>query len=43
MIANIYQVSLASLRAANDLSTDQIRVGQVLNVPASSMLVQNER
>ena len=43
MIANIYQVSLASLRAANDLSTDQIRVGQVLKVPASSMLVQNER
>ncbi len=42
-IANIYQVSLASLRDANDLSSDRIRVGQVLKVPAGSVLVQNER
>ncbi|WP_197674540.1 N-acetylmuramoyl-L-alanine amidase [Halopseudomonas sabulinigri] len=43
MIAALYQVSLSGLRNANNLSDDNIRVGQVIKVPASSMLVQNER
>ena len=42
MIATRYEVSLASLRQANSLRNDQIRVGQVLKVPAGSMLVQND-
>lgn len=42
MIATRYDVSLASLRQANSLRNDQIRVGQVLKVPAASMLVKND-
>ena len=42
MIASLYQVSLSGLRNANNLSDDNIRVGQVLKVPASSLLVQNQ-
>ncbi|UAW99128.1 N-acetylmuramoyl-L-alanine amidase [Halopseudomonas nanhaiensis] len=42
MIATRYDVSLSSLRQANRLGNDEIRAGQVLKVPASSMLVQNE-
>lgn len=42
MIATRYEVSLASLRQANGLRNDQIRVGQVLKVPAASMLVHND-
>lgn len=43
MIATRYNVSLAELRQANGLGgNDQIRVGQILKVPASSMLVQKE-
>lgn len=42
MIATRYEVSLASLRQANSLRNDQIRVGQVLKVPAASMLVKND-
>ncbi len=42
MIATRYEVSLATLRQANSLRNDQIRVGQVLQVPASSMLVKND-
>lgn len=42
MIATRYEVSLASLRQANDLGNDQIRVGQVLKVPAGNMLVKND-
>ncbi len=42
MIATRYNVSLSALRQANGLGDDQIRVGQVLKVPASSMFVQNE-
>lgn len=41
MIATRYDVSLAHLRQANGLGNDQIRVGQVLKVPAS-MLVKND-
>jgi N-acetylmuramoyl-L-alanine amidase len=33
-IAVRYSISLASLRAANDLSNDRIRVGQVLKIPS---------
>lgn len=42
VIANRYGISVASLRAANNLGSDQIRIGQTLKVPAGSMLVQNE-
>lgn len=42
MIATRYEVSLASLRQANRLGSDQIRVGQVLKVPAGNMLVKND-
>ena len=42
VIATRYDVSLARLRQANGLRNDQIRVGQVLKVPASNMLVQND-
>ncbi|WP_407920165.1 N-acetylmuramoyl-L-alanine amidase [Halopseudomonas xinjiangensis] len=42
MIATRYDVSLSSLRQANKLGNDEIRVGQILTVPAGSMLVQNE-
>ncbi|WP_044500110.1 N-acetylmuramoyl-L-alanine amidase [Pseudomonas saudimassiliensis] len=42
MIATRYEVSLASLRQANGLGNDQIRVGQVLKVPAGNMLVKND-
>lgn len=35
MIARQYQVSVRSLRDANDLSGDQIRVGQVLEIPGT--------
>ncbi|WP_090273486.1 N-acetylmuramoyl-L-alanine amidase [Halopseudomonas litoralis] len=42
MIATRYEVSLASLRQANRLGSDQIRVGQVLQVPAGNMLVKND-
>lgn len=41
LIATRYNVSLASLRQANNLRNDSIRVGQVLKIPPSSMLVQN--
>lgn len=42
VIASRYGISIASLRQANKLGSDQIRIGQVLKVPAGSMLVQNE-
>ena len=43
MIAARYNISLASLKQANRLgSSDEIRVGQVLKVPAASVLVQND-
>lgn len=43
MIAARYNISLASLRQANSLgSSDQIRIGQVLKVPAGSVLVKND-
>nr|WP_269434164.1 N-acetylmuramoyl-L-alanine amidase [Halopseudomonas salegens] len=41
MIATRYGVTLASLRQANDLPGDRIRVGQVIKIPAGSMLVRN--
>jgi N-acetylmuramoyl-L-alanine amidase len=34
-IAQQYQVSLASLRSANGLKGDRIRVGQVLRIPGT--------
>ncbi len=40
LIAQRYQVSLASLRAANNLRSDVIRVGQVLSVPPTALAAQ---
>lgn len=42
LIATRFDVSLSSLRQSNGLGNDQIRVGQILKVPAGSMLVKNE-
>lgn len=39
-IAQRYQVSLASLRRANNLNSDMIRIGQSLRIPATSLAVQ---
>ncbi|TVP91864.1 MAG: AMIN domain-containing protein [Pseudomonadaceae bacterium] len=41
MIAARYGVTVASLRQANDVPGDRIRVGQVIKIPAGSMLVRN--
>lgn len=41
VIASRYGVSVAGLRQANNLSDDRIRVGQVIKIPAGSMLVRN--
>lgn len=40
LIAQRYEVSTASLRSANSLSSDTIKVGQVLKVPASTLAAQ---
>ena len=37
MIAVRYRVSLASLRGANRLGSDTVKVGQVLNIPATTL------
>jgi N-acetylmuramoyl-L-alanine amidase len=42
LIATRFDVSLSNLRQSNGLGNDQIRVGQILKVPAGSMLVKNE-
>lgn len=39
-IAQRYQVSVASLRRANDLNGDMIRIGQSLRIPSTSLAVQ---
>lgn len=42
MIAQRYQVSLASLRSANKLSTDVIKVGQMLDIPATTLAASDD-
>lgn len=39
-IAQRYQISLASLRRANDLDNDMIRIGQSLRIPSTNLAVQ---
>ena len=39
-IAQRYQVSLASLRRANNLNSDMIRIGQSLRIPSTNLAVQ---
>ncbi|TWC41324.1 N-acetylmuramoyl-L-alanine amidase [Pseudomonas sp. SJZ079] len=40
LIAQRYQVSLGALRSANSLSSDLIKVGQTLQIPATTLAVQ---
>ncbi|MCO6056470.1 N-acetylmuramoyl-L-alanine amidase [Pseudomonas sp. MOB-449] len=40
LIAQRYEVSMASLRKANALSTDNIKVGQTLSIPAAALAAQ---
>ena len=40
LIAQRYQISLASLRSANSLKTDVIKVGQTLQIPATALAGQ---
>lgn len=40
MIAVRYQVSVASLRSANSLKTDELKVGQHLNIPTTALAAQ---
>lgn len=40
MIAVRYQVSVASLRSANSLKTDELKVGQSLNIPTTALASQ---
>ncbi|RWU26418.1 N-acetylmuramoyl-L-alanine amidase [Pseudomonas alkylphenolica] len=40
MIAVRYQVSVANLRSANSLKTDELKVGQSLNIPTTALASQ---
>jgi len=40
MIAVRYQVSVATLRNANDLKSDELRAGQILNIPSTALAAQ---
>jgi len=40
LIAQRYQISLAALRSANNLSSDVIKVGQKLQIPATALASQ---
>ncbi|WP_179062563.1 N-acetylmuramoyl-L-alanine amidase [Pseudomonas taiwanensis] len=40
LIAQRYEVSVATLRKANSLSNDNVKVGQVLNIPAATLAAQ---
>ena len=40
LIAQRYQISLASLRSANKLNGDVIKVGQILQIPATALAAQ---
>ena len=38
MIAVRYQVGVATLRSTNSLKTDELKIGQNLNIPASELV-----
>ncbi|MNJ40387.1 N-acetylmuramoyl-L-alanine amidase AmiC precursor [compost metagenome] len=40
MIAVRYQVSVSSLRSANNLKSDELKVGQALNIPTTALAAQ---
>jgi N-acetylmuramoyl-L-alanine amidase len=40
LIAQRYQIGLAALRSANNLSSDVIKVGQKLQIPATALAAQ---
>ena len=40
MIAVRYQVGVATLRSSNSLKTDELKVGQNLNIPATALAAQ---
>ncbi|SEJ00291.1 N-acetylmuramoyl-L-alanine amidase [Azotobacter beijerinckii] len=40
LIAERYQVGMAELRGANRLRSDELRIGQVLDIPAASLAAQ---
>ena len=40
MIAVRYQVSVATLRSANSLKTDELKVGQNLDIPSATLAAQ---
>lgn len=40
LIAQRYQISLATLRSANSLRSDVIKVGQILKIPATTLAAQ---
>jgi N-acetylmuramoyl-L-alanine amidase len=40
LLAQRYQVSMAALRSANRLSSDVIKIGQVLTIPATTLAAQ---
>ncbi len=40
MIAVRYQVGIATLRSANNLKTDELKIGQTLNIPSTALAAQ---
>ncbi|ESQ96928.1 hypothetical protein F753_24150 [Stutzerimonas chloritidismutans AW-1] len=40
LLAQRYQVSLTSLRSANNLRNDVIKIGQTLSIPATTLASQ---
>ncbi|WP_342243723.1 N-acetylmuramoyl-L-alanine amidase [Pseudomonas sp. OTU5201] len=40
LIAQRYEVSMATLRSANSLKSDNLKVGQTLNIPAAALAAQ---
>ncbi|MNC52633.1 N-acetylmuramoyl-L-alanine amidase AmiB precursor [compost metagenome] len=40
MLAVRYQVSIATLRSANNLKTDELKIGQTLTIPSTALAAQ---
>ncbi|MBA1241180.1 N-acetylmuramoyl-L-alanine amidase [Pseudomonas japonica] len=40
MIATRYQVSVSALRSANDLKSDELKIGQLLTIPSTAVAAQ---